>query len=159
MYREITLHDLQVRVYRDGKTIQVLRCNGWVNLKYKESQGYPTITLKKNSLRKSYKVSRLVALAFIPNPNNLPVVMHLNNIRTDNRAENLRWGTPKENTQQCIREGRFYFNGGHNKLNPCKVRRIVRCIKLKNYSTIQGLCKKFKISKPSYYRIKKAHFL
>ena len=35
MYREITLHDLQVRVYRDGKTIQVLRCNGWVNLKYK----------------------------------------------------------------------------------------------------------------------------
>lgn len=91
MYREITLHDLQVRVYRDGKTIQVLRCNGWVNLKYKESHGYPTITLKKNSLRKSYKVSRLVALAFIPNPNNLPVVMHLNNIRTDNRAENLRW--------------------------------------------------------------------
>ena len=129
------------------------------NLKYKESHGYPTITLKKNSLRKSYKVSRLVALAFIPNPNNLPVVMHLNNIRTDNRAENLRWGTPKENTQQCIREGRFYFNGGHNKLNPRKVRRIVRCIKLKNYSTIQGLCKKFKISKPSYYRIKKAHFL
>lgn len=128
-------------------------------LKYKESHGYPTITLKKNSLRKSYKVSRLVALAFIPNPNNLPVVMHLNNIRTDNRAENLRWGTPKENTQQCIREGRFYFNGGHNKLNPRKVRRIVRCIKLKNYSTIQGLCKKFKISKPSYYRIKKAHFL
>lgn len=94
MYREITLHDLQVRVYGDGKTIQVLRCNGWVNLKYKESHGYPTITLKKNSLRKSYKVSR-----------------------------------------------------------------IVRCIKLKNYSTIQGLCKKFKISKPSYYRIKKAHFL
>lgn len=102
MYREITLHDLQVRVYRDGKTIQVLRCNGWVNLKYKESHGYPTITLKKNSLRKSYKVSRLVALAFIPNPNNLPVVMHLNNIRTDNRAENLRWGTPKENPQHLL---------------------------------------------------------
>jgi len=159
MYKEIILHNLQVRVYRDGKTIQVLRSNGWVNLKYKESNGYPIIRLKKNSLRKFYKVSRLVALAYIPNPNNLPVVMHLNNIKTDNRVENLRWGTQKENTHQCIREGRFHFNGGNNKLNPRKVRRIVRCIKLKNYSTIQGLCEKFKISKASYHRIKKTHFL
>lgn len=98
-------------------------------------------------------------MAYIPNPNNLPVVMHLNNIRTDNRAENLKWGTQKENTQQCIQDGRFYFHGGYNKISPRKIRRIIGCLRLHRYTTIRGLCQKFKISKPALYRIKKTYFL
>ena len=39
------------------------------------------------------RVSRIVATAFLPNPNNLPVVMHKNNNKLDNRVENLQWGT------------------------------------------------------------------
>lgn len=96
MYKDIILHGLKVRVFGNGKSIQVFRNKLWVPLKFKESYGYPLVTLKYKSLRKHYKVSRLVALAYIPNPNNLPVVMHLNNIRTDNRVENLRWGLKKK---------------------------------------------------------------
>lgn len=53
------------------------------------ADGYMEITVGKNDDRRKCGVHRLVAIAFVPNPNNLPEVNHKNCIRTDNRAENL----------------------------------------------------------------------
>ena len=66
-------------------------------LKTKENLGYIYVNLHKNGIQKGYKVHRLVAEAFIPNPDNKPCVDHINTIKDDNRVDNLRWVTYEEN--------------------------------------------------------------
>ena len=59
--------------------------------------GYLIVKLCMNGKQSTKRVSRLVALAFIPNPENKLEVDHINRIKTDNRVENLRWTTRSEN--------------------------------------------------------------
>ena len=53
--------------------------------------GYKMVHLCSNNKEKTFSVHRLIAIAFIHNPNNFPHIDHINTIRTDNRVENLRW--------------------------------------------------------------------
>lgn len=82
-------------------------------LKQAICSGYYCVRLFKNGQGKSYRVNRLVALAFIPNPNNLPQVGHKdeNNFRTgdgcNNCVENLEWVTAKENSNTVKRKQRL----------------------------------------------------
>lgn len=60
--------------------------------------GYLKVCLSKNGKHYVKSVHRLVAEAFIPNPNNLPVINHINENKQDNRVENLEWCTVQYNT-------------------------------------------------------------
>lgn len=62
-----------------------------------QKSGYENIKLCKENHTYHFLIHRLVAEAFIPNPNNLPEVNHKNKIRNDNRVENLEWCSRKEN--------------------------------------------------------------
>lgn len=63
-------------------------------------RGYLNVYLCKNNKKKCGRIHRLVAEAFIPNPDNLPCVDHINCIITDNRVENLRWCTQWSNIME-----------------------------------------------------------
>ena len=56
-------------------------------------------------VRKTARVHRLVAEAFIPNPENLATVDHVNNVKTDNRVENLRWCSNEDNVRYAWKDG------------------------------------------------------
>ena len=73
-----------------------------------DKYGYEIIAISEDSYnRKKFKVHRLVAKAFLPNPEDKPMVCHKNHDRADNRVENLVWGTHKENMQMSVDDDRF----------------------------------------------------
>ena len=63
----------------------------------KTKEGYLVTTLSKNNRKKRFLIHRLVAEAYIPNPNNYPQVNHKDENKQNNKIENLEWITPKDN--------------------------------------------------------------
>lgn len=62
-----------------------------------DKDGYNTVCLSKGKGQKSFRTHRLVAIAFIPNPDNKPQVNHLDEVKTNNHVSNLEWATSREN--------------------------------------------------------------
>ena len=72
----------------------------------KDTSGYLCVTLCKNNNQCQFKVHRLVAEAFIPNPNNLPQTNHKDECKTNNIASNLEWCDRKYNVNYGTRTKR-----------------------------------------------------
>lgn len=69
-----------------------------------KKNNYLGIRLRNNKILKSFTIHRLVAFAFIPNPENKRTVNHINGIRTDNRVLNLEWNTYSENISHSYKK-------------------------------------------------------
>jgi len=74
--------------------------------------GYVRVNLCKNGKNKKHSVHRLVATAFIPNPENKPCVNHIDGNKKNNKLENLEWVTHKENTNHAVKTLKRKFGGG-----------------------------------------------
>lgn len=117
---------------RNGKTHRIKKLKQQI-----DKDGYPYIHLWKKSKQKHFHTHRLVAEAFIPNPDNKPQVNHKNGIKTDNRVENLEWNSVSENVTHA-------YKVLHRKASTM---RPVQCIETgKIYKTITEAAKNYNIT-------------
>ena len=72
------------------------------------NQGYLRVFIRNNKNKQVHRlVHRLVAEAFLPNPDNLPIVMHLDDNKLNPHVSNLKWSNQSENISEAYRKGRL----------------------------------------------------
>lgn len=98
MRKEIMYMGEQFLVDSDG----TITWNNKVRHHYLNADGYPTVSFNTCKGWRTVCVHRLIALAFVPNPNNYPEVDHLNFDRTDFSIDNLSWITHANNVRRSV---------------------------------------------------------
>tara|TARA_R110000803_G_scaffold142168_1_gene208517 strand:+ start:415 stop:861 length:447 start_codon:yes stop_codon:yes gene_type:complete len=127
-------------IYEDGK-VQNKKTKRYLK-SAPNKKGYLHVCLYKNGKGNTHNIHRLVAIHYIPNPDNKPEVDHINRINTDNRVENLRWTTISENGQNTgVRKNnklRIKNICYHKRMNRYVYKKIIRGIKhVKYFKTLE----------------------
>jgi hypothetical protein len=123
IYKDVVGYEGIYKVSNLGNVKRVLISRGVSKknnnfIKPKNTKGYNSVRLTTNNVTKHFYVHRLIALAFIPNPNNYPFINHINGVRNDNRIENLEWCTHSQNIRHAIEIGlKVTAKGDDNKLS------------------------------------------
>ncbi|UUV46937.1 HNH endonuclease [Bacillus phage vB_BanS-Thrax5] len=89
-------------IYRNGNPIMR---KGKELSQHKRQNKYFTVSLSKDGKQKTHTIHRLVAIAFVDNPKNLPVVNHKDTNKENNRFDNLEWATQQENLAHADDKG------------------------------------------------------
>lgn len=123
-YGYVTINNLGTKVYtKTGKFPIIYQQGGYLGIKVGTTQGSRNV-MKFHNLR----LHRLVVMAFIPNPNNLPEVNHKDGNKHNNCVTNLEWCTNLQNMRHAWSTGLIYgLNGSKNgraKLNEDQVKEI-----------------------------------
>lgn len=104
------------------------KINGKYLTQSPDERGYLRVNLFKDGSYKTVKIHRLVAEAFIPNPDRKPEVNHLDGDKSNNRVENLEWSTGLENLRHAFQIGLKTNKGASNpraKLTSLQVKDIL----------------------------------
>lgn len=109
-WRDVLGFEELYQVSNLGNVRTVKRGEATVMAQEKQQNGYLSVHLRNRGIERRASVHRLVAEAFIPNPDGLRDVNHKNGIKTDNRLENLEWMSHSDNIKhqyQVLKTGRY----------------------------------------------------
>lgn len=114
------------------------------------NKGYLIIKLCKNKKHNQKKMHRLIASAFIPNPENKPQINHIDCVKTNNSIPNLEWCTAKENIVHAEKNKLLYHPTGSDQWMSKLSEKDVLNIRLEYSSRVFGynkLAKKYNVSR------------
>lgn len=137
-----------VRIGRYGKTTK----GGIILKKITTKIGYHRILLGGKNIKKQFFIHRLVATAFIPNPENKPQVNHINGIKTDNRVENLEWCNSSENQIHAYKNGLQKPTNGVSNGQAKLTEKDVLEIRASSLTPTE-ISKLYKVNLPAIYKI------
>jgi len=100
-YKDIKGYEGIYKISNFGNVLSVLSNNKILKPR-DNGYGYKSVCLTKDKKPRYYKIHRLVALNFIPNPENKKEVNHINGVKSDNTINNLQWVTPSENVNHSM---------------------------------------------------------
>ena len=93
-------------IYQISDNSEVINIQtGQIKKTWMNNKGYKCIDLYKDGKVKHMLLHRLMAEAFVPNPDNHPIVLHKDNNKINTDPDNLAWGTYSENNSQAIKDG------------------------------------------------------
>lgn len=105
MWKAVAGTNGMIEVSEDGQMRSLLRGAPRILKSQKDTKGYHRVRVTIKREKKSFKVHREVAKAFIPNPHNLPQVNHKDGNKDNNNVSNLEWMTNKDNAHHAIAHG------------------------------------------------------
>lgn len=118
--------------------------------------GYHLVSISMNGVRKKTFVHRIVALTFIPNPQQKPFINHKDGNKSNNSVDNLEWCTHSENTLHAFANGLMVAKKGEKnhsaKLSDKQVEEIKKL--LLQGKTQYSIAKKFSVHKVTIFDIK-----
>lgn len=92
-------------ITKGGKVISIKSGKPYVMSEHISKVGYPAVGLKHDGKTRAVHIHRLLALAFIPNPQGKPQVNHIDGDKTNNSINNLEWVTDSENKYHARKAG------------------------------------------------------
>lgn len=91
-----------------------------------DKDGYRTVTLSREGIGKIYRIHRLIAQTFIPNPNNLPCVNHKDGNKSNNHPSNLEWCTYSYNTNHAYSNGLIHISDNQRNNGKVQIQNIIK---------------------------------
>lgn len=146
VWKDVIGYDGSYQISNLGR-VKSLKHKKYFILKECDVRGYRRVLLYKNNITQKFPIHRLVALHFLPNPENKPTVNHKDGIKHNNFVDNLEWATFQENERHSFDTLNKSFIGEKNNRSKLKSTQILEIRELGKKMDTSSIASIYGVSK------------